>query len=149
MDFPVKSKIQGFSLIEVMVVVAILALFATTAGPVYRAVQVKNDLESATIGAVSSLRRAQAAAESGNVDSNWGVRFFSTSAIVFAGSSYASRQTSYDERLDFPGSITVAGNTEVVFAKFTGLPQVVGTTTITNPSGTKSLVLNAVGTINY
>lgn len=149
MVYPARYSTQGFSLIEVMAVVAILAVCAAAVGPVYRVVQVKNDLESATVGAVSSLHRAQAAAQSGNADTNWGVKFFSTNAVVFAGSSYASRQTSYDERLDFPGSITVAGNTEVVFTKFTGLPQVVGTTTITNPSGTKSLVLNGVGTINY
>ncbi len=134
---------------EVLVVFALLALFAGAVGPVYRSVQTKNNLDSAVIGSVSAIRRAQASAESGNGDSNWGVKITDTSATVFAGSSYATRQTSYDEKLDFPGATTISGNSEIIFAKFTGLPQTIGTTTIANPFGSKNLVINEAGTITY
>ena len=142
-------KMQGFSLVEGMVVAGLFALFAGVVGPVYRTVQTKNNLDVAVTGVASALRRAQAVAQSGNADVNWGVKLFATHIVVFAGNSYALRQASYDEKLDFPGAITVSGNTEVVFAKFTGLPQATGTITITNPFGSRNVIVNAQGTITY
>ena len=130
-------------------VIALLVIFASVIGPVYRTVQSKNNLEVATAGAATALRRAQASAESGNADANWGVKLSSASIIVFAGNSYASRQSAYDEKLDMPGAIQVSGNTEIIFNKFAGIPQTTGTTTITNAFGSKNLILNAQGTVNY
>jgi prepilin-type N-terminal cleavage/methylation domain-containing protein len=147
--FSREKRAAGFSLIEVMVVVALLALFAAAIGPVYNTVQSKNNLDVATAGVVQSLRRAQSSAESGNADSNWGVKLSATSTIVFAGNPYASRQASFDEKLDLPGAVTVSGLLEIVFNKFSGLPQSTGTTTITNPFGSKNIILNGAGTISY
>ncbi len=149
MDFQARYNTQGFSLIEVMVVVGLLALFAGAVGPVYRTVQTKTNLDIAVAGVASAYRRAQAASQSGNADANWGVKFFTTHTVVFAGNSYAVRQASYDEKLDFPDDTTVSGNTEVVFTKFTGLPQATGTTTVTNSFGSKNLIVNAQGTVTY
>ncbi len=149
MDYQTNSKLKGFSLLEVIVVAALLAVFAGAIGPVYRVIQTKNNLDIAAAGSVSALRRAQAAAQSGNADSDWGVKLTATSTIVFAGSSFSSRQSMYDEKLNFPGGILISGNSEIVFSKFSGTPQITGTTTLTSPFGSKDIILNGAGTINY
>jgi hypothetical protein len=112
-------------------------------------VQVKNNLDIATTSVVQALRRAQAQAQNGRLDSNWGVNVTSSSAIVFSGNNYAGRQANYDETLPLPGVATISGLTQEVFNKFTGLPQSVGTTTITNSFGVRQIFINAAGTINY
>lgn len=139
----------GFSLLEVIFVLAILALFGAVVGPVYRAVQTKSNLDIAASSIVQALRRAQSEAQNGRADTTWGVNITSSSETVFAGSSFATRQTVYDETLSLPGAITVSGLTQIVFNKISGLPQSTGTTTVANGFGSKQIVINAAGTINY
>jgi prepilin-type N-terminal cleavage/methylation domain-containing protein len=146
---PTRFKNNGFSLVEVIVVVGLLAFFGSVVGPVYKTVQTKGNLDIATVGTVSAIRRAQVAAESGNADSAWGVKISATSTIVFAGNSFDTRNVIYDEKIDMPSSITVSGTSEIIFSKFSGLPQPIGTTTLTSLFGSKNIILNNAGTISY
>lgn len=69
---------------------------------------------------------------------------------LFKGASYVARDVVYDEVFDVPTSITPSGVSEIVYTKFTGLPSVTGTVTLTsNTNETRSITINAKGTASY
>ncbi len=141
---------RGFSFIEVMLSVAIITALATLAIPVYRTLQIKNDLDIAAQVSVQSVRRAQLQAQSSDGDTSWGLKVASGAITVFKGTSYAARDTTYDETYDLPTSITPSGVTEIVFAKFTGLPNTSGNLVLTPSSGVATtVVINAKGFASY
>ncbi len=146
---PAINKNLGFSLLEVVFVLGVLALVASISAPIYHAISEKNNLDIATQGLVQAMRRAQTLAQNGKADSAWGVNIASNSVTVFAGLNYLSRIPSYDETYYFPGSVRSSGLNQIVFSKLTGQPQTTGTTTITSGFGNKTVVINQVGSISY
>jgi prepilin-type N-terminal cleavage/methylation domain-containing protein len=145
-----RGKSRGFSLVEMLVVVGILALLIAVAEPLYHLFEVQNDLQLAATTYSQALDRAQLLSQAVSDDSGWGVLIATSTITVFQGTTYASRNSAYDEQYPFSTSFSVSGLTEVDFAKFTGLPNTSGTTTITT-SGfpSKSIVINAKGTATY
>ena len=147
------TKIQnsgGFTLIEMLLSVAALAIIAGIGVPVYQSLQVRNDLDIAATTLAQGYRRAQVLSQASDGDTTWGIYVQSGSITLYKGASYAARDSSLDETFDLPGSITPSGVAEVVFTKFTGLPQTSGTTTLTsNINETRNINVNAKGTITY
>lgn len=141
---------RGFTLIEILLVLAGIGIIAGMSAPVYQSFQVRNDLDVATVTLAQSYRRAQMLARATDGNSTWGVSISSGHIVVFKGVTYASRDTAYDEESTIPTSITPTGVSEVVFAKLTGTPGITGTTTLTsNNNETRSININAKGTVNY
>jgi len=71
-------------------------------------------------------------------------------ATLFRGTSFASRNTAYDEALSIPASVSSSGLTEVQFAKLTAAPNTTGSITLTSTtSDTKTITINSEGTIDY
>jgi len=141
---------KGFTLLELVLSIAIIGLVATVALPVSRAFQVRNDLDIAAVTVAQTMRRAQVLAQGMDGDISWGTRVASGSITLFRGASYATRDASFDEVFDVPTTITPSGLTEVVFSKFTGDPTTTGTLTLTSSdSEVVNLIINAKGTINY
>lgn len=144
------KKIAGFTLIEVMLSVAVIAIVAGISAPVYQSFQVRNDLDIATVSTAQGLRRAQVLAQAVDGDTSWGLRIQSGNLTLFKGVSYAGRDTIADEVTLVPTSITPSGVSEVVYSKFTGLPQTTGTLTLTsNANETRTITINAKGMVNY
>jgi prepilin-type N-terminal cleavage/methylation domain-containing protein len=147
---PVKNA--GFTLIEIILSLATIGIIAGISIPVYQSFQVRNDLDIATVEIAQSARRAQILSQAVDGDTSWGVKIqsASTSISIFKGVSYSARDLTFDEIFYLPPSITVSGLSEIVFGKFTGLPVVTGTTTLTsNTNETRNITINAKGTINY
>jgi hypothetical protein len=98
-----------------------------------------------------ALRRAEALSVAGRNDSPWGVAIATSSIVLFKGSSYASRDATYDDQYAGSLGFLVSGVTEVDFAKFTGLPNTTGTTTITDILNTisRTVYINGKGTLTY
>lgn len=149
---------RGFTLIEVMLSVAIIGLLAGLSLPVYATFQQRNDLDLTTQSVADMLRRAQTYARSvrgdSGVDTQWGVEIQSTGATLFKGSSFAGRDSSYDEVTDFPGSMSVSGFTEVLYSKLDALPTFTpgGTTTLiltTSTNESRTITVNGKGMVNY
>ena len=137
-------------MIEMLLSVAIISLIAGMGIPVYRTFQVRNDLDVATNTLAQSLRRAQILAQSMEGDSPWGVALSTGSITLFRGSSYASRNTDYDEVFSMPENITISGDSEYTFQKFTGDPTEDGSTDLTSvDQETRTLNLNEKGTVDY
>ncbi len=143
-------KFSGFTLIEMLLVIAIIAIISGISIPVYQSFQVRNDLDIATASIVQSLRRAAVLSQAVDNDTSWGVYVTSGSLTLFKGTSYATRDSNFDELFDIPLTITPSGVSEIVFTKFTGLPQTTGTITLTsNTNETRTITINAKGMVNY
>ena len=143
-------KHAGFTLIEMLLSIAAIGIIAGISIPVYQSFQVRNDLDIATVETVQTLRRGQVLAQAVDGDTGWGVKIQGGSITLFKGTSYAGRDSNFDEVFDMPGAIVPTGVTEVVFAKFTGLPQAIGTATfISNTNETRTITINAKGMVSY
>lgn len=140
---------RGFTLLELLLPVAIISLLAGLSLPVYRTLMKKNDLDIAATTITSSLRRAQVLSQAVDDDKTWGVKVQSGSIVIFKGASYTARDPTFDETFDVPTTIGVGGTTEVVFAKFTGFPQTTGTVNLSTEGDTRSISINEKGTITY
>ena len=141
---------RGFTMIEVMLSLAIIAVLAGISTPIYQSFQVRNDLDIAAVTIAQSMRRAQTLSEAIDGDTTWGVDVRSGSITVYKGASYIARDTTYDELFDMPGSITPSGIGGSVFSKFTGLPQTTGTITLTsNANETRTITINSKGAVSY
>lgn len=143
------DRSHGFTLLEVLLCVAAIGILAGLSLPVARTMLTKNDLDIATVTTAQTLRRAQIQSLAVDGDISWGVKVQSGSITLFKGTNYSSRDSNYDETFDTPTTISFSGVSEVVFSKFSGLPQVTGTTTLTSESDNKSITINSKGGISY
>ncbi len=139
----------GYTLIEVLLSIALIGLITGFGAIVYQQLQGRNDLDIAATTVAQSMRRAQVLSRAADGDTTWGVRVNPGNVVLFQGASYATRVATYDEAATVSPALTGAGFTEVVFAKFSGLPQATGVLTLTGPNGVRTLTLNAQGTITY
>lgn len=141
---------KGFTMIEMLLSVAFIGIIFGIASPFYTSFQTRNDLDIEVNTIVQSLRRAQVLSQSSDGDMNWGVYIESGSIIIFKGVSYVARDISYDEVFDTPESINTSGVSEVVFSKLYGMPQSIGTVTLTSAENeTRSITINEKGMVDY
>lgn len=141
---------RGYTLIEMLLSVAILSLLTGISLPVYESFVRRNDLDLTAQSVVSSIRRAGTYAEAVHGDSTWGVRFLATEVTLFKGASYVARDSNYDESLPLPPSIGISGVSEIVFSKLSGTPNTSGTITlIGTTSDTRTITVNTKGMVNY
>lgn len=140
---------NGFTLLELLLVIATITILVGFSVPVSARSQVKNDLDIATSTIVQSLRRAEILSKAVDGDIGWGVNIGSGNITLFKGNTYATRDTNFDETTTLQPTITPSGLSEIDFAKFTGLPGSTGTITLTTSSDTKNITINAKGAIDY
>jgi len=137
-------------MLEVLLSVAIVAILFSIAVPLFLTLYRRNDADTSVNAIVQSLRRAQTLSQAVDDDTTWGVRVQSGSITLFRGASYAARETGFDETYDLAPTITPSGLQEVVYSKFSGMPQQTGTILLTlNSGGTRDITVNAKGTIIY
>jgi prepilin-type N-terminal cleavage/methylation domain-containing protein len=143
---------RGFTLIEMLLSVGIIAMLAAMSLPIYASFASRNDLDLDTQGVVDMLRRAETYARTMNGDSNWGVKVQAGTVTLFKGTSYAARDSTADETDNIAGTITIGGTvSEVVFTKFTAIPNTTGTVTLTHTAtnDVRTITLNAKGMVDY
>ena len=149
MDYRTKYLNRGFSLIELIIVIAIFSVIASISITSYVDYTSYQNREIAVNSLVQALRFAQSNAQTVEGDSKWGVEILPTQLVIFKGSTYATRASSSDQINGFSGGIVASGLSEVVFEKMVGNTTTVGTTTLTNKAGAKNIQINEKGTITY
>lgn len=138
---------KGFSLIEMLLVISITAIIGATTIPVASNFLARNHLKNKTNEVISSLRTAQINALSGKEDSQWGVNISTTQITLYKGSSYAGRDSAFDQSFNIPSIISIT-QAEVVFDKLTGNPDTTATITISSDIGSNTVTVNEVGTVD-
>ena len=145
-----RAKRDGFTLLEVLLSVTLIGVLGAVGAPLYLRLQVKNDLDLAAVSVAQSWRRAQLLSQGVEGDSNWGVKVQTESITLFKGTSYAARDSSFDEVFDVPSVISPTGLTETTFSKVFGRAQTTGTLTLTSLNGeSDALTLNVYGMVEY
>lgn len=141
---------KGFTLLEVILAIATIAILTGISAVVYSGFQTKNDLDIALNTVAQNLRRAQVLSEAVDGDTSWGVKVQTGSITLFKGISFIARDTNFDEMFDLQSSVIPYGSQEIVFNKFSGIPQTTGTLTLSTSNGdSKTLTINSKGTVNY
>ena len=138
----------GFTLLEMLISLAIIASLSALSFPFISSFQKRNDLEVATNTAVQTIRRAQSLSMASEGDSTWGLSVISGDIVLYKGANYAARDTTYDEKYSISTGIAATGVTDVSFAKLTGVPSATGTLTLTG-GDTKVITINGKGVVNY
>jgi len=151
------KKIKGFTLLEVVVVVALVVIIATTSFTIQGSILVDTNVDTKTREVVEMLKLAQLRSISRYKDSQWGVYFQVNPGddrfIVYKGSSYATRNTAYDMILNLStnlsfSNITFSGS-EVNFAKITGKTTQTGSVQIVPTQGnTVTISVNSLWVID-
>lgn len=131
---------KGFTLIELMIAISMVGILAGVSAPVGRALKERNDLTVAKSTVVQALRHAQLLSQASEEDTAWGVRIESGQAIIFGGQ---------DKIFAIPKQVVSSGLTEVVFAKLSGLPQNLGTITLTINSENEEITINQEGMLEH
>lgn len=149
---------KGFTLTELIVVIALAVLLGGLALPALRIAQKNSELEETAESLVSVLRLAQNRTLGSEGASQYGV-FFDTAVspdryTLFKGATYATRDIAADEVHVFPGSVEMSAVTmpgsEVVFARLTGVVANAGSVTLrllADPAKEEFVYISSSGTV--
>lgn len=151
---------DGFTLVEILVIVGIMVILIALAIPSYRFFQQESDLVNNTEEIINTLRLAQNKTLASERASQYGVYFDQSTSpqqyTLFKGSNYASRDISFDEVRKLSKSIEISeinfngGGSEVIFDRISGTTSQHGYISIRlkdNPAKTKTVYIANSGKV--
>lgn len=113
------SKSRGFTLIEVLVVVAILLVLLSSGASILGSRTQEKGLDASAKAVVDHISKARNYAATGYFADAWGVKILDDNAacfnsgdcvVIFKGDSYADRDNSYDSIFDLKNGVSWYGN---------------------------------------
>lgn len=152
--------LRGFTVIELIIVIAIAILLASAAAPVYSSLQIKSQLIETKAQLVQDLRLARENSISRSGNSAHGV-FLNLSILpntytVYQGPSYSSRIVPSDRLIALDDVVLVKnvdlnlieGNIDINFSGGLGRPNNIGSFNLVHSvSGTSTININSLGKI--
>lgn len=145
----------GFTLVEILVVIAISAIVAVTAIAGFRALYQSSTLRAGSVEVFSAFMSARTntlASQNGNV---FGVQVSSTTVTRFEGDTFIFGNAT-NKVYTFEGGVTATGTlvtsgTSVVFTRLTGETSLGGTIYIRNSEGTSTttIAVHKSGLVEY
>jgi len=140
-------KSKGFTLLEVLLSVAIVSVIFAAGAPIYFGTQKNQDLNNTALQMRDALYRAELLSEARENSGSWGVYIEAGQIVLFSGSSYASRDVGFDEVYPLPNTITISGDQEYIFSETLGELSSSGTTTLTTSTGAREVSVNEKGLV--
>lgn len=113
---------RGFTLIEIILVIAIVLIISVPTASFYSNFMYRSAVRDASDTLKGALGEARNAAMSGKAHCSWGVKYQSSSIIIFCGDSYSGRDSKYDTVFALNNKLDISGLDELVFAYPSGLP---------------------------
>ena len=152
-----KGQVDGFSVIELIVVIAISLIVLSASIPIYGNLQGSSQLNDMASGLVQDIRIARERSINRLNNSSHGIYFDidpggDDNYILYQGDSYATRNSLYDKIIKLDSVMTLStniSNNEINFSKSFGLPSNIGTIIVTHAvNGDKVMTLNSFGRID-
>jgi prepilin-type N-terminal cleavage/methylation domain-containing protein len=156
---------KGFTLLELLLVIAIISLILVTSISITYSYYVRTQVDNSMSVLIETIRRAQTLSRSAVDDSAWGVKISEQSVILFKANdgdadgnpdsySQVSRDESLDREYKLPGEVTISnsGQVEMIFEKLTGEPSIGSLLTIqvnSTSSYSRQITINQLGAIDY
>lgn len=148
----ISSEKKGFTLVELLVVIGILAVIFAISAPYFSTTMVSNDAKASALDAGDALREAQSSAMSGYNGGKFGVHFETSKFVFFQGDAYATTDAnnkvhamSGEVAISWPGG---APSLNIKFANSRGTPDWSGTVTFTTTGSTATVTVNSAGMID-
>ena len=82
---------HAFSIIELLISIAVIVIIAAAVTPAYQLFSQKNNLMEGTSIIVSSFAKAEALSRAVSQNTGWGLVAQTSSVVIFNGSSFAAR----------------------------------------------------------
>ncbi len=143
---------RGFSLLELLIVIAIMAILAAVGAGFYRGVAKNIEIQSVSKMIASDLRQMRAKSMAGESGYKWGARFVKDAGgdyyITFSTdgtNSTTTATTTLSSGITF--SDPASGYKEIIFNKITGTIPTATTTSIRIESTTATTTVSTIGTI--
>ena len=146
------SYTRGFSLLEILISLAILILITSITMYSFSAMRAKKQLEIATDSLSFKLEEAKAYALTGKGGTNFGVAFPSTTTYVyFVGSTYSISSLT-NATITLPLNLRIAtslssGASTISFSRLTGASSATGTITLTDITRSMTTATVTIGTL--
>ncbi|MCK9344663.1 MAG: prepilin-type N-terminal cleavage/methylation domain-containing protein [Candidatus Pacebacteria bacterium] len=145
---------QGFTLIDIVIVSAIIALLVATAVSPFSQFRNAKTLEVATEQALSLLSRARSDTLAAKQGIQYGVHFETTKMVLYRNATYTAGDPTNEETL-LDGtieisSISLGGGSEVLFQRLTGKTSNAGTIVLrvkSDPSASSTITIVGTGIV--
>lgn len=133
-------KNQGFTLVEMLLSIAIIGVIFGFSLPLYQSLQNKNNLELASDLTIDNFRLARTMAISQASNSAWGLYASTSDLFIFQGNSFNTRLVDSDVVSHLPDGVRVSGTIEFIFERLSGSPQATGTLILINSFGQQKII---------
>jgi len=146
----IDNKSNGFTFIEVMIVIGVVALMAGLSIPIYQSFLVSSVLEDTTREVVQTLRSAQSKAMASEQLSDFGVHLEANKFVLFRGNIYNPADPENEEVI-LPTILTMIPSfgSEVVYTSISGETLDIGSISINTSQGnTRTITINSLGVVN-
>ncbi len=150
----IDSARKGFTVIEVIIVIAMMGILVLIAAPFLSNSLTRSDFEIASSEAVDALREARSSAMNGKGGGRFGVHFETSQFVFFTGATYSAVDLenvvhTYGSDVTMSNITITGGGSDVHFATHKGEPTENGAIEFTIPGGeTKTVTVNAVGLVD-
>ncbi|MFA6445932.1 MAG: prepilin-type N-terminal cleavage/methylation domain-containing protein [Candidatus Paceibacterota bacterium] len=135
---------KGFTILEILIALAIMGILMAISVSHFSVLNDRQIVEKEAHAILGTLEQARLNAIASRYDSPYGVKFNSTSTVLFQGNTYDSRDQSKDDirplnsKLQINSNLSSSGglSTYVDYSKITGEASATGTITIILKSAT-------------